>query len=86
LSSSRLDAVLTARNSPATSVVVFGSVAREKVTSSSDLDWILLVDRSAVPEHKAQERESERALAAEKVGREDCPYRTKDSKIVLCPA
>ncbi|MES1258866.1 MAG: nucleotidyltransferase domain-containing protein, partial [Acidobacteriota bacterium] len=52
------------RNSPDTSVVVFGSVARDEVTSSSDLDWILLVDGSAVPEHKAQEREIERALAS----------------------
>lgn len=59
-----LDALFRERNSPDTSVVVFGSVAREEVTSSSDLDWILLVDGSAVPEHKAQEREIERALAA----------------------
>ena len=59
-----LDSLFIERNSPDTSVVVFGSVAREEVTSSSDLDWILLVDGSAVPEHKIQEREVERALAA----------------------
>src|ERR1700736_6166834 len=59
-----LDSLFCDRNSPDTSVVVFGSVAREEVTSSSDLDWILLVDGSAVPEHKIQEREVERALAA----------------------
>jgi len=46
-----------------TSVVVFGSVARDELTCSSDLDWILLVDGSAVPEHKLQEREIERTLA-----------------------
>lgn len=61
-----LDALFRERNSPDTSVVVFGSVAREEVTSSSDLDWILLIDGSAVPEHKAQEREIERALTAKK--------------------
>ncbi len=61
-----LDHLFRDRNSPDTSVVVFGSVARQEVTSSSDLDWILLVDGSAVPEHKKQEREIERALAAGK--------------------
>jgi predicted nucleotidyltransferase len=59
-----LDSLFRDRNSPDTSVVVFGSVAREEVTSSSDLDWILLVDGSSVPEHKLQEREIERTLAA----------------------
>jgi predicted nucleotidyltransferase len=59
-----LDTLFTDRTSPDTSVVVFGSVAREEVTSSSDLDWILLVDGSSVPEHKVQEREIERLLAA----------------------
>jgi predicted nucleotidyltransferase len=48
--------------SPDTSLVVFGSVAREEVTSGSDLDWILLIDGQSVPEHKDQEREIERAL------------------------
>ena len=33
------------------SVVVFGSIAREEVTDESDLDWTLLVDGQAVPEH-----------------------------------
>ena len=45
-----------------TSVVVFGSIAREEVTSGSDLDWILLLDGFAVPEHKLQEREIAREL------------------------
>lgn len=52
-----LDGLFANRTSPDTTVVVFGSIAREKVTSSSDLDWILLVDGSSVPEHKIQERE-----------------------------
>ena len=48
--------------SPDTSLVVFGSVAREEVTSGSDLDWILLIDGQSVPEHKEQERNIERRL------------------------
>lgn len=36
---------------PDTTLVVFGSIAREEVTSGSDSDWILLVDGQAVPEH-----------------------------------
>lgn len=62
-----LEAVFASRKSPDTSVVVFGSVARQEVTSSSDLDWILLVDGQSVPEHKEQEREIERALASKKL-------------------
>lgn len=48
--------------SPDTSLVVFGSVARQEVTSGSDLDWVLLIDGQSVPEHKDQEREIERRL------------------------
>src|SRR4029077_15085981 len=55
--------LFAARKSPDTSVVVFGSVARQEITSSSDLDWILLIDGQSVPEHKEQEREIARALA-----------------------
>ena len=33
------------------SVVVFGSIAREEATDESDLDWTLLVDGQADPEH-----------------------------------
>ena len=61
-----LEALFRRRNSPDTSLVVFGSVARKEVTSSSDLDWILLIDGQSVPEHKDQEREIERSLAAAK--------------------
>jgi hypothetical protein len=52
--------------SPDTSLVVFGSVARQEVTSGSDLDWILLIDGQSVPEHKDQEREIESRLLAGK--------------------
>ena len=54
------------RGSPDTSLVVFGSVARQEVTSGSDLDWILLIDGQSVPEHKEQEREIERRLIERK--------------------
>jgi predicted nucleotidyltransferase len=38
-----------------TSLVVFGSIAREEVTSGSDSDWILLIDGQSSPEHLNQE-------------------------------
>ena len=59
-----LEELFCQQNSPDTSVVVFGSVARQEVTCSSDLDWILLLDGPATPEHKEQEREVERVLAS----------------------
>jgi predicted nucleotidyltransferase len=34
-----------------TSLVVFGSLARQEFTSESDIDWTLLVDGFTVPEH-----------------------------------
>lgn len=58
-----LDSHFLKRDSPDTSLVVFGSVAREEITSGSDLDWILLIDGQSIPEHKDQEREIERILA-----------------------
>ena len=36
---------------PDTSIVVFGSLARGEWTSGSDVDWTLLIDGSANPEH-----------------------------------
>jgi predicted nucleotidyltransferase len=36
---------------PNTTLVVFGSLARGEVTEGSDIDWTLLVDGSADPEH-----------------------------------
>ena len=59
-----LTAAFASQGSPDTSLVVFGSVAREEVTSGSDLDWILLIDGQSVPEHKQQEREIKRTLVA----------------------
>jgi predicted nucleotidyltransferase len=61
-----LTAAFASLGSPDTSLVVFGSVAREEVTSGSDLDWILLIDGQSVPEHKDQEREIERILVAKR--------------------
>jgi|SRR5579862_845503 len=40
-----------------TSLVVFGSVAREEMTSGSDSDWIFLVDGQAQPEHADRSRD-----------------------------
>jgi predicted nucleotidyltransferase len=57
-----LEKAFAAQGSSDTSLVVFGSVAREEVTSGSDLDWILLIDGQSVPEHKKQERAIERTL------------------------
>ena len=36
---------------PNTSVIVFGSLARREWTSGSDLDWTLLLDGPADPQH-----------------------------------
>src|ERR1022692_2655423 len=50
-----LDILLASGNErldqPDTSIVVFGSLAREEWTSESDVDWTLLIDGSANPEH-----------------------------------
>src|SRR5437879_2569340 len=59
-----LDNIFRTRHSPDTSLVIFGSVARQEVTSSSDLDWILLIDGQSFPEHKEQERQIEHILAS----------------------
>jgi hypothetical protein len=48
--------------SPDTSLVLFGSVARDEVTQGSDLDWILLIDGQSIPEHKDQELQIARLL------------------------
>ena len=60
---SELAALFNASGAPDTSLIVFGSVARRECTSSSDLDWILLIDGQSIPEHKEQERAIERILA-----------------------
>jgi predicted nucleotidyltransferase len=51
------------QGSPDTSLVVFGSLAREEWTSRSDLDWIFLVDGQSLPEHKNQEFDIAKRLA-----------------------
>jgi predicted nucleotidyltransferase len=50
------------RRASDTTVVVFGSVARFEVTSKSDVDWILLLDGSATPEHRALATEVKETL------------------------
>jgi predicted nucleotidyltransferase len=42
---------LTGIDSEDTSVVVFGSLARDEFTEGSDIDWTLLIDGSADPKH-----------------------------------
>lgn len=52
-------------SAPDTSLVVFGSVARNEFTSGSDIDWILLIDGQSIPEHKDQEHAVARRLTGE---------------------
>jgi len=40
---------------PDTTLVLFGSIAREEMTSGSDTDWLLLVDGQAFPQHLDQQ-------------------------------
>ena len=47
-----LEQDLTKYTSPDTSLCVFGSLGRGEFTSNSDLDWVLLVDGEASPEHQ----------------------------------
>jgi predicted nucleotidyltransferase len=57
-----------------TSVVVFGSLARDEVTDKSDVDWTLLVDGQANPRHHDISLEIRDALAdleEKKPGREE---------------
>lgn len=56
-----------------TSVVVCGSLAREEFTSGSDIDWLLLVDGIADPNHHSLLLDAERKIkkfVAKGVGRE----------------
>ncbi|WP_321473301.1 nucleotidyltransferase domain-containing protein [uncultured Paludibaculum sp.] len=56
-----------------TSIVVFGSLARDEFTEGSDIDWTLLVDGAADPRHLDQAKEIEavvQRLAKKGVGRE----------------
>lgn len=49
-----LDHALAGETSPDTSVIVYGSLAREEFTQGSDLDWTLLVDGQADPQHQKE--------------------------------
>jgi predicted nucleotidyltransferase len=60
----RLSDLFAKRRASDTSVVVFGSVARFEVTSKSDVDWILLLDGSATPEHRSLATEVKQTLSA----------------------
>jgi predicted nucleotidyltransferase len=40
---------------PDTSLVLFGSIARQEMTKGSDTDWILLIDGQAVPSHEEEQ-------------------------------
>jgi predicted nucleotidyltransferase len=54
---------LTGLDTEDTSVVVFGSLARDEATSKSDVDWTLLVDGMADPQHLNVAHEISRRLA-----------------------
>src|SRR5947209_6161454 len=58
----RLSDLFEKRRASDTTVVVFGSVARYEVTSKSDVDWILLLDGSATPEHRSLTTEVKETL------------------------
>lgn len=47
---------------PDSSLVAFGSLAREEWTSGSDLDWVLLVDGQVSPAHFSATLEAQRQL------------------------
>lgn len=50
------------------SLVVFGSAARRELTGGSDLDWTLLVDGLATPEHHDAFSSLQRVLSAVAIG------------------
>jgi predicted nucleotidyltransferase len=47
-----------------TSIVVFGSLARDEFTDGSDVDWTLLVDGSADPKHLEIARKAGKIVAS----------------------
>jgi len=68
-----LRAALQGIDSEDTSVVVFGSLARDEFTAGSDIDWTLLVDGSADPKHLELARKVEQIVGeavSKKPGRE----------------
>lgn len=56
--------ILEELSSDNTAVVVFGSLARRELTSGSDIDWSLLIDGPAAPEHLRVAQEVRQALAS----------------------
>jgi predicted nucleotidyltransferase len=52
-----LKQALAGKDSYETSVVVFGSLARDEFTDGSDIDWTLLIDGYADPQHLNVARE-----------------------------
>lgn len=53
-----------------TSIVVFGSLAREEFTQGSDIDWALLVDGGSDPQHLDTALRVEQAVTGRQPGRE----------------
>lgn len=60
--SSELRALLDGLDTADTSIVVFGSLARDEATSQSDVDWTLLIDGIADPQHLSVAHEIQRRL------------------------
>lgn len=58
----QLEAAFDGKRAPDTSLVLFGSIARQEMTGGSDTDWILLVDGEVLPEHEKQREEIEKEL------------------------
>jgi len=58
----QLEASLLGLTSEDTSIVVFGSLARDEFTSGSDVDWTVLIDGIANPKHLDLAREAGNVL------------------------
>ncbi|MDA1314982.1 MAG: nucleotidyltransferase domain-containing protein [Acidobacteria bacterium] len=50
-----IEAAFDAKLAPDSSLVLFGSIARQEMTEGSDTDWILLVDGQASPSHEDEQ-------------------------------
>ena len=61
-----LDATFKEKIAPDTSLILFGSIARQEMTGGSDSDWILLIDGQALPSHKDEQHKI--ASELEKLG------------------
>jgi predicted nucleotidyltransferase len=71
---SELHSALNRKDSEDTSIVVFGSLARDEYTAGSDIDWTLLVDGFADPKHLDLTREIKEIVSlhsAREPGREE---------------